>query len=528
MGAVHIVLKSREGKFPDIYPTGASISYRIADIPTAVLSLAPGAIPAFCNFDSLRRSMVEIQISTVNGCLVFDGYLDGLSSQMNVGGVSISLVVKSGWQLMREIDPKLPGYSPSSVDMFRWAEVIKFSGDPDNVLTQETLNALNQTAADGPAIDGILNVLKTILIRKADYAQYVSNPNYNSALVLIYEVLKSTHLTIGKTLLDNVVTSYLSGMRVGLTTPFALNQIMQVVSMNHLSIFDLLLNLLALFECTLVIGNRKSYVIPNVGFLKINHPAGVNRGEVSSYPNILFPAQYEAYSFNDNGYKDIRACALVSDSVLPPTTGDNLNTPTIGYYIDPNAKGGVIVETLPLFINMAGYISNYNSQYKAQTATSSGDNFSKSASKAAPSTNITRQETETRTTPVVASAANSLLNDEMYYANEWAKLKYLQAKYIDRTGTVSMAFNPRFAPGAVGTMYTRQPGTWLDFFVQAVTHEIRIDAPSVGTATTSIAFNCGRMGNSSDAAIDKIDFFEFDATSSLNYASEFVQDVTGK
>jgi hypothetical protein len=121
--------------------------------------------------------------------------------------------------------------------------------------------------------------------------------------------------------------------------------------------------------------------------------------------------------------------------------------------------------------------------------------------------------------------------DAMYkFADQWAQLRYCQLKYTDRMGGIGMLFNPNCSPGAIGTIYLRAPGVYIDYFVTEVSHEIRLGVPDHGSATTNIGFNCGRMGMYQSAPLStglpKLDLFDgFDATKSAKVAAAFVKDI---
>jgi hypothetical protein len=111
------------------------------------------------------------------------------------------------------------------------------------------------------------------------------------------------------------------------------------------------------------------------------------------------------------------------------------------------------------------------------------------------------------------------------YMNQWAQMEYCRMKYDDRTGNISSVFNNNFAPGCVGTLYTRTPGAWLDYFVTDVTHSFVINPPSTGQAVTSINFKSGRMGATADVGLDFLDLYSYGYSQAAEFGNKFLDDI---
>lgn len=98
-------------------------------------------------------------------------------------------------------------------------------------------------------------------------------------------------------------------------------------------------------------------------------------------------------------------------------------------------------------------------------------------------------------------------------------------KYDDRSGSISSVFNNNWAPGMVGTLYTREPGTWLDYFVTDVNHSFSLSAPNGGSATTNIAYKGGRVGTTSDVGLDELTLYGYDYKEATVYGNKFLADI---
>jgi hypothetical protein len=79
----------------------------------------------------------------------------------------------------------------------------------------------------------------------------------------------------------------------------------------------------------------------------------------------------------------------------------------------------------------------------------------------------------------------------------YAETKFYQVRFSDRQGSITMDFNPYWVPGTGGTLYVRETGCTLTFYVQSVTHRVDMSAPSNGTAITTVSYTCGRIGKKS-------------------------------
>ena len=116
------------------------------------------------------------------------------------------------------------------------------------------------------------------------------------------------------------------------------------------------------------------------------------------------------------------------------------------------------------------------------------------------------------------------LRTRAQFMADLAQLKYMEAKYHDRTGVLNMPFDPNWSPGGPGLVYTRYPGIYLDFYVLAVEHHIAVNPSNNGTATTSVKFTSGRIGNT-PSGLDVVDLYKYDQTDARKFMQEFIDNT---
>lgn len=524
----------------NLRPTGVSIRYGINMIPTATVSFGPDVLPVICDFEKYRRHPVIIKVNSVTGCLVFKGLIDGISVSQSPGDLSLQMVVKHRFQVLSEINPKLLGYHPNGLDFTRRLRTLTFPrGDNGIMATKfEVLGGDNPVDLSLPIVEGMVEVLRCIVKNQLTW----SKMNINTFPGLQFEalwkqanLLKDLHYPLALWLLEHVDTSF-APTSLTLADYFAISFVLSGICDTRTNLYDLLISLLDLVGCVLVIGNDKAYVVPNAGFLKMEHVNSVGFRQISNKANVTFPAQYTNLSFNDNGYRDISGIYAMSN--------ENNSLPFDGIYVDENentrGKGGILGVVMPYLFNFNN-VAIAEGRPKLQRGIKERVENTKSA---IDKTKVTteqeeldklKQEAEKEEETYIeddksADAKSKEMLDKMTnFANQWAQLKYYQEKYTDRAGGYSCLFNPNFAPGAIGTVYMRHPGVYIDHLVTAVSHDISVQVPNVGSAMTTISFNCGRLGSISSSmigsGIDKFSLFDYTADKSLEFAEQFIEGL---
>ena len=111
--------------------------------------------------------------------------------------------------------------------------------------------------------------------------------------------------------------------------------------------------------------------------------------------------------------------------------------------------------------------------------------------------------------------------------DNYAEQKFLQVRYGDRQGSMTLSFNPNWVPGASGTLFIRSTEMFLEFYVTSVTHRVDLSPPANGSAITTINFNCGRMGKQT-IGVSKDEFLGYDGKKEKDFQKKFIADITGE
>jgi len=520
-----------------LLPTGVTLQYGLNIIPTAVLELSPRDADIVCDFEKYRRSTMRMDIMSKQGCTTFIGLVDGLSMSQSVGDMRMQLVLKHPFQLLAEINPKLLGYHSTGVPFTRRVEALQMELDRSEMrLVTLAIGEAIATDLSKPLPEGMISVLKAMVNSQLQW-QLTQNAIGRSAqaAVMAAEAIREKHLKMATALLDSIDTSFVPTY-LTLSDFHTLNFVLESICETRSNLLDVLLSLLETIGCGLVIGNSKAFVVPNSGFLRQHHKGTVRLGSTVTTPNVLHPSQYNSVSFNDNGYRDISGVYAMSD--------DRNVLGVDGIFLDPSGgTGGIVGEVMPYVISFnnaalrAAGVSEVSQtaanpdRPNSAAAAPETEGNSENAQREAMKKIVTKERESTDEGYRRSNLEEQRALDAMYrFANDWAQLRYYQLKFSDRTGAVNMLFNPNCAPGAVGQVYLRAPGVYIDFFVTGVTHEVRMHLPDVGQATTSLSFNCGRMGayrsSPLTAGLEKLNLFDgFSALTSVKVAEAFVNDT---
>ena len=522
---VEIIISGED--FPTLSVMGASFQYGLNTVPVATAELDPQAATGLlCNFEQHRRKLVTLIARTTNGCVHFDGFIDGASVSQQSGSLGLSLVIKGRQQWLLEAYTRVPGLHPSSLAVFDNLKVLHsdFGVQDGNFVkgVQLGVYALNKVSLEQP----LFQVVKAIYLEA--FNLIAKSPLiFNKEIALLptvvitqaAEVFLAAKQPLVRAMISSMDTTAVDGILLTAAAaqlgPDLINTVVQTLNG---SVFDSVVQLSQQYGCNLVVGNSKMYIVPDVGFIKMPHIATVARAQHSDIPNIIYPADYLSYQFNDQGYRDIKGCYLSSrpeSMTLITATG---LTRCLGHYVDPQAIGGILIEHLPQFVSgPLEYLSIKNSKVIGKACAAGalrGVDGAPTQKSVEAQERIIFQNTE--------QAANDFVQK---VGNNWAQLTYLQRKFADRDGSIDAVFNPNWAPGGVGTLYTRYPGTWLDFRVTAVTHSFRA-TPGAASANTSIQFDCGRMGGATNSGIDMVDYYQYDYGKSEAFANDFVANVS--
>lgn len=509
-------------------PTGIAITYGVNMIPYAVIDLPPTQAKMLCDFDQeIRREPVSIRVRTSFGCLVFDGLADGLSSSASPGSTTLQLIVKSAFQELLETFPRSPGMHPNPlIDILFRRPTFEIKNytvtDWLHTVTAKAHAGLNENQ---PPSRYIINAGIAILEQQENIRtqyQAIMGPGTKPIMDVIESYTK-VKFDRAIALLRKVDTSYVDET-IGLTVKDS--RISQLITPclieNTGSVFDFLIQAFSRFGCNLVVGSRgNAYVIPNAGFVKIPHIESkkIVQGTLSPSANIFYPMDYESYDFSDAGYKDVKAVYVISDPASQMHSSND--SPDLGRYVDPNPNttGGILVASIPQAIAYnLGAVLGENTKKSQRAVAEQTPNLNPT---------LTQTDIETHQKQQKLKIHTDTWKLKQGFFDQWAELKYLEVKYMDRTGSVMGMFNPNRAPGAVGVIYTRLPGIAIDMLITSVTHRFQVSPPNGGQAVTSVAFNCGRFSKSG-SGVDEISLFKYTGQKSLDFATKFAKDINEK
>lgn len=532
------VFASSKANIENLLPTGVVLRYGLNAIPTATLDLSPQDLDIVCDMEKWRRTPIKIELKSLHGCLTFRGLIDGVSLSQSIGDMRMQMVVKHPFQLLAEINPKLLGYHAAGVDFTRRVEslTLEASGSDVDILRFSIANIIEVNLSK-PIFEGIIEVLLAIIESQIQWERVQSKIGRSTpAAISAAKAMGEKHLKVAKVLLKQIDTQFVK-TNMTLADFYALSATLEAICETRGNIWDVLLTLLEPVGCGVIVGNNKAYIVPNSGFIKQPHRTSINFRELSTTPNILYPAQYNNVSFNDNGFRDISGVYVMSD--------DKNILGVDGFFQDlqHGGSGGIIGEVMPYVISfnnaalraagIPAVVKGANDATRPNTppdTSAAGAKTEEEQLDAAKKT-AEKEKQDADNDQKIRNEHEQRSQDALYnFADQWAELRYYQLKYTDRMGGIGMLFNPNCAPGALGTVYLRAPGAYIDFYVTEVTHEIRLGVPDHGSATTTIGFNCGRMGSyttgGTSPGLQRLDLFDgFDASTSAKVAAEFVKNI---
>jgi hypothetical protein len=520
--------------FDETAVSGISIFYGINSIPTVNLELDAAYIqsyaPSFlCNPDDYknRSIQVNVEIKSKTGCINFDGFFDGLSVSQLTGSISYSAVLKNKFQRLLEIYPRAFGVIPTSFDIFTDPDQFMFQhGDP-------VKQYVSFQAADAQAIstDGkIPEYIKAILKMVVD-TQYVAKTltNFTEDGDDLLKLMKDSYLKNlqeSQNLISRLDISYISDCAI--ESSICADEIMNILlGREFTDLWSLIVHAFSFLGCCVVVGNDQFTVLPETKFLSFDHPVP-DFQSTTIKTNCANPGQYNSFSTSDTGRNNIKAVYVVSDSSKMPGSINLTNefASSMGVYpkdgkdaevADDGAEGILIVKASPFFLTaMNGF------------ATTNPDAQSSQASQLPPFTDLLPD-------PLMVRDRMNAMMDQFKplkitfqdIRDQYAKLKFLQAKYEDRMGQLTTYFNPKWVPGTTGSLYMRLPGSFKQFYVTGVTHNIAKHAPNSGTATTTVSFCSVRQGTTGKIpGIKQDDLFQYSQDKMKMFQQSWIADIS--
>jgi hypothetical protein len=526
-------------------PTSLTVHFGVNSVPYAELSINPVAdgvegktFIQSCDFDhNYRRKQLSVIVSAhveaggMNSrvCLRFDGVIDGLSFSQSPGNLSTQLVIKSKMQWLTEIAPKIIGLHPSSIDIFQIPTVLNWQRDPGtgNVLLQNTLSGAGVTGqldSTKNIIDWYLSLLRAAITSQQNAVTTLAENS--SEYLALGQVLKSQDIfkdgnlaSIVLEQLDSIDTSAVQNLPVKAGASFMTGLLADsLVSMRD-SVFANLIRFVSEMGCILVVGNSRSFIVPEAAYLTVPKPSVPALRQASRIPNIAFPAEYENFAFNDNGYVNLKGVYVIHDQNTNQYATTTVNNTDFGVYIDPDptSKGNIQFTHIPQLASLGFVSSTLAGGQGVQQLLGTGSAL------------LNQQvSADDVTSAVDAFSAQNLADQQIVRAfmDKWAQMAYCKMKYDDRVGSFSTVYKNSWTPGSMGSLYTRLPGIYCDFFVTSVTHHFQLNPPSSGVISTTVSFKGGRLGPNVNTGLDKIDLYAYGWNEAQAFCGNFLADIT--
>lgn len=510
--------------------SGITIQYGYNMIPAAMLALnVPYVMEHAASFfenptqfkKSTKKSMnVTINVKSVTGCLTFKGYFDGLSIVQTPGGMQYTAIIKNKFQILTEMYPKMMGMYPGSLLVSRYSPNIEYEPGGGNGIYSAIKIAGTKIDAGKAPPDFYKEYLKKCVESQESETFWATTPDLSAIMSIIKESGQSykDNLQTCKKLLDSDVdTTYAKSSLYfcNRDLPYHAN----LVSSGGDDAWQLLLTVMGDAGCVLLPSNEKLYVVPQSNFMRLDGSCPPP-GQQSTTPNKAFPADYNNFVLNDNSYKNIKYCfvSAVSNVTASTTVNQAVNLQNLGKYpenesdINPDdgASGILLTEAPPWLGRCIGNV------FVVHTETVAG-NLDKSYSDAGKKKSLEDIEEGKQ---AVKEADQK--HDAKYGAgaqqtkellNKYAKARFLMEKYLERTGSFNLQFNPQWVPGTTGFLASRQPKVMFNFYVTSVTHNVELSGGRVGSASTQVSFNSARYGGSSGTipATDSNELYQYNS-----------------
>jgi hypothetical protein len=503
---------------PRLRPVGVSVRYGINTVPQMTLDLTPDDLPLVCDFEPYRRTPVRAKVLSVNGCLDFEGLVDGLSLSQSPGSLQMQLEVKHPFQVFLEINPQLLGYHAAGVDFTARVPVLEKQFDetaPTQAAYRIALATYYNANLQLPYVDGVLEILRIILRSQAEWERIQTLPGISARPAI--QAARATgrrHLDLALALLDRIDTTYVK-THLTLQDHYAMESVLENIMATRSNLWDILLSLLNDMGCGLTVSRDRAYVVPMSGFLRRQHARDIAYQAQATEPNIAYPVQYTSLGFNDSGYRDVSGVYLIA-SVQNRDAVD-------AFYQDPTAlagRGGILGVDMPYLIafnstavlaaasSLQGMAHGDPLRASTPAADRTGVQEADQAAAVAQLAELERLSLDEQTL-VNNARSQAAVERSFALARSWAEQEYYKIKLTDRIGGIQGEFQPRFVPGAAGSIYLRHPGVYIDCYVTAVSHTLRMQAPDQAEASTSVSFNGGRIGSTTSSLISVSGLEEF-------------------
>lgn len=525
---------------------GATIHYGINKLPIATVHIDPAGLPLLlCDFDRIRRRELTLNIESTVGCLSFEGIIDGNSISQQPGSLTSSFVLKHRFTYLNEVYPRLLGINAGGTNIFTIVPSVTVEGvESPTVETSGQFYAQTQARFlslkkdlkfDQKIMPFMLDLLRACVEQQMNFNEIVpARPYANGSLQTnLQNVMRDVQINaqqLGPTvleLLNKIDPKYTLGFEFPGTSPLVGDRMLNDLSLFTETLFANMMRMVTEYNCAIVVANRKAFIIPDAPYLKVSKIGGPSSGQTASEFNVAYPADYENFSFNDAGENTIKGVYVITEPVPSDAAHETGGIQQLnGYYgEDPTSKkvfGNIVLKTLP------GLVSSYIA-YQGFFGTRILRNLIESGetAKALISKPVETDEASDSMNQQLLTERTKFRDDVQLFLNQWAQTEYCRIKYADRVGTITLPFKNTWVPGAPGTIYTRNPGTYVDMYVTDVTHNFSISAPNSGNASTTVTFNSGRPGGSVNDGLASLDMFKYDYNDALSFCQDYYDDITG-
>lgn len=510
--------------------SGVTIQYGFNMIPAAMVALnvpyvmenAPAFFENPTQFKkSTKKSMgVSIDIKSVTGCLTFKGYFDGLSIVQTPGGMQYTAVIKNKFQILTEMYPKMMGMYPGSMLVSRYSPNLEYEpGGGEGIYSALKIAGMKIDAGKSPP-DFYKEFLKKCVESQESETFWATTPDLSAIMNIVRESGQAykDNLKLCKELLESGVdTTYAKSSLYfcNRDLPYHAN----LVASAGDDAWELLLTTMADAGCILLASNEKLYVVPQSNFMKLDGPCP-KITEQSLTPNTAFPADYNNFVLNDNSYKNIKYCfvSAVGNTTSITSRNQAVNLQNLGRYpqnesdINPDdgASGIFLTHCPPWLGRTIGNVFVVHSE----NASGNQEKPYTEVGKKKEVEEIDEGKSATKEADKKHdSKYGSAAQDTKDILNKYAKARFLMEKYIERTGSFSLQFNPQWVPGTTGFLASRQPKVMFNFYVTGVTHSIELSNGRVGSASSQVTFNSARYGGNAGQipSTDSNELYQYDS-----------------
>jgi len=446
-------------------------------------------------------------------------------------------VLKGKAQTLLELTTLTPGLTPTSVNIYKnpFFSLLVSSDDKDPNVEKAwaSLGFSGALKFEESPLKFYLKLMEHLLkLQQGGFSNYLGDQQSvmsTKALEKIYnEQRYSKAIQTGIELLKKIDTSAVDGGSLGsMTTSYqgASAKIKEYFFRGSNVLLENLMNFLSFLGCTLVFGNNKIFVVPERSFILQTHEVPGIKSQ-SDRPNVAYPADYNGYSYTDNGYRDIYAVILANK--LPLNGSEYINLPhdpgLVGYYKDKNeltkASGVLVVQEHPFSLF---YSTTHNNPRDSHELKQKADQGKETSYYDKPHKWRGNEEQENQQKRAEEKQKNYTQIVSPVLEN-YAQIKFYQARYGDRKGSITLSFNPNWVPGASGTLFVRETKFNLDFWVESVTHRVDMTPPAGGSAMTIVNFCCGRMGTS-PVGVSEDGFTGYNKGKESSFKTSFIQDI---